>query len=80
MKVKSEFFTDTDRENFDQIFGEPDYQEWSDDYDRRASHNSDNSNQCPIKTKSTEGADKQVRELQVPELRGYSGGSKTAPF
>ena len=46
MKVKDSFFTDTDRENFDQIFGEPDYWDWSNSVDERDNENKQEENKA----------------------------------
>jgi len=35
-RVKSELFTETDSENFNEIFGQPEYLDWSNEYDRQA--------------------------------------------
>lgn len=55
------------------LSNDPDYEEWSNGI---SGHTVNDSKEA----ESTEGAEEQLRELQLSELRGHSGGCETPPF
>jgi len=79
-KVCDALFTDTPLESAaDMLAGDPDYELWSDKVNEQF-NDTFKTSEDSAGASCAKGSDKQVRKVQVPELRGHSGSGKTPPF